>query len=120
IVTLPQRKIRWYEIIARLKTEYGEVMLPDDVAPIAEEGGLSARLDRELILRAVQVVRRLQARNREVGLLIDLAPASLADGSHFGEIVDFLGANQALAQSLTFEVPQAAYRSFGAIEFEGM
>ena len=120
IVTLPQRKIRWYEVLAQLKTEHGEVMLPDDVAPIAEEGGLSARLNRELILRSVQLVRRLQTRNREAGLLIDIAPASLSDGALFGEIVDFLSANQAVASSITFEVPQAAYRTFGAIEFEAM
>ena len=120
VVTLPQRKIRWYEVLARLKTEHGEVMLPDDVAPIAEEGGLSARLDRELILRSVQLVRRLQTRNREAGLLIDIAPASLSDGAQFGEIVDFLSSNQQVASSITFEVPQAAYRAFGAIELEAM
>jgi cyclic-di-GMP phosphodiesterase TipF (flagellum assembly factor) len=120
IVTLPQRKVRWYEVLARLKSEFGEVMLPDDVAPIAAEGGLSARLDRELVLRSVQLLRRLQTRNRDAGLMLDIAPASLAAGTHFGDIVDFLRSNESLASSFVLEVPQQAYRNFGPIELEAM
>lgn len=120
IVTLPQRKIRWYEVVYHLKTERGEAMLADDFAGLVEESGLAARLDSLVLLRTVQLVRRLQARNREAGLVVNIVPASLADGEHFREIVDFFAANAAIAASVVLELPQAAFKRFGPIEFEAM
>jgi cyclic-di-GMP phosphodiesterase TipF (flagellum assembly factor) len=120
IVTLPQRKIRWYEIHVRVKTERGEVMLADDVVPIAEEGGLAPELDRLVLFRAVHLLKRLQPRNREVGLVMGLSPASLGADERFGELVEFLGLNKQVAPAMTFEVAHAAYRRFGPVEHEAM
>ncbi len=46
--------------------------------------------------------------------------ATLGDADAFAPCLDFLDANRALAPSLVFEFRQNAYRSFGAIEHEGL
>lgn len=120
IVTLPQRKIRWYEVVARLKTERGDVLLADDIAPPLADATLAARFDGEVIERSLQLVKRLQARNREVGLVIDMAPAALAGTERFRDIVDTLAASAVLSGSIVLEIPQAGYRRFGPIEHEAM
>lgn len=120
IVTLPQRKIRWYEVVARLKTERGDVLLADDIAPALADATLAARFDGEVIERSLQLVKRLQARNREVGLVIDMAPAALAGTERFRDIVDTLAASAVLSGSIVLEIPQAGYRRFGPIEHEAM
>ena len=43
VVTLPQRKVRYYESLTRLRTENGTVVMPADFIPPAEAGGLMAR-----------------------------------------------------------------------------
>src|SRR4029434_8633928 len=45
IVTLPQRKVRYYEALSRLRTEDGEVVPAIDFIDIAESIGLMPKLD---------------------------------------------------------------------------
>jgi cyclic-di-GMP phosphodiesterase TipF (flagellum assembly factor) len=120
IVTLPQRKVRFYEVFTRLRDEDGALLAPADYLPAAEAGGLMPMLDNLVILRAVQVVRRLTAKNREVGLFCNIAASTLADAAPFAQFLDFLTANRALASSLVLEFPQAALREMGPIEQESL
>ncbi len=120
IVTLPQRKIRAYELTVNLRTDRGEVLLPDDYAAAVDQGGLGARFDSDVLFRAVRILRRLQARNREVSIVLNLSGGTLSAGEAFAEFSDFVKANAAIAGSLVFEIPQSAYRAFGPIEFESM
>lgn len=120
VVTLPQRKIRWYEVVYHLKNAHGEAILPDDFLPAIAEAGLSGRLDSRVLFRVVHLLRRLQARNRDAGVIVNFAPATFSDGDRFREIVDFLSANAALASAIIIEMPQSAYDQFGALEFESL
>jgi cyclic-di-GMP phosphodiesterase, flagellum assembly factor TipF len=120
IVTLPQRKVRYYEAMARLRTADGEQLLPSDFLPYAEAGGLMPRIDNAILFRCVQVLRRLLAKNREVGLFCNVSTATLGDPAMFPQVIEFLDANRTLASSLMLELRQAAYRSLGPIETESM
>jgi cyclic-di-GMP phosphodiesterase TipF (flagellum assembly factor) len=120
IVTLPQRKVRFYEAVSRLRTEDGDVVPAADFIDHAETAGLMPKLDNLLLFRCVQVVRRLQMKNREVGLFCNLSPSTLTDAIHFKQLLDFMEANRALAGALTFEFSQVAYRNFGPIEQEAL
>jgi cyclic-di-GMP phosphodiesterase TipF (flagellum assembly factor) len=119
IVTLPQRRVRYYEALSRLKTETGDVVTAGDFLKFAEAGGLLPRLDNISLLRCVQVVRRLQLKSREVGLFCNLSPATLADAG-FAQMLEFVEANRAIASSLVFEFTQAAVRAMGPIEHESL
>src|SRR6187401_1251841 len=115
IVTLPQRKVRFYEALARLRNDDGSLLSPDDFLGPAEGSGLMPAIDNLMVFRSVQVVRRLSTKNREVGLFCNMSAGTLANGIVFQEIVDFLGANRVLAPYLVFEFSQAAVRAIGPI-----
>ncbi|MDC7987732.1 EAL domain-containing protein, partial [Rhodoplanes sp. TEM] len=120
IVMLPQRKVRYYEAVARLRTREGEVVMPADFLPVAEAGGLIARLDNAMLFRCVQIVRRLIGKNRDIGLFCNVSAATLVDPQFFPQFNEFADANRALAPSFVFEFRQDAYRSFGPLENESL
>ena len=116
IVTLPQRKVRYYEALTRLRTDDGTMLTPSDFLKPAESTGLIPAIDNMLVFRCVQVVRRLSTKNREVGVFCNISAATLTDASVFQEIIDFLGANRVLAPHIVFEFQQSAVRAMGPIE----
>ena len=120
IVTLPQRKVRYYEAVSRLRTEDGDIVAAGDFIDIAESIGLMPKIDNLTIFRCVQVTRRLLLKSRDVGLFCNVSAASLTDALMFRQFLDFMDANRALASSLMFEFPQEAYRNFGPIEDESL
>jgi cyclic-di-GMP phosphodiesterase TipF (flagellum assembly factor) len=120
IVTLPQRKVRYYEAFTRLRTDEGVVLQPSEFLAAAEAGGLMPRIDQLLLTRSVQVVRRLQLKNREIGLFCNIAAATLNDTELFPEILQFMDANRALASSLTVELRQSMLRAMGPSDSESL
>src|SRR5580693_8501929 len=119
VVTLPQRKVRYYEALSRLKADNGELVAAGDFLPYAEAGALMPKLDHLLALRCVQVVRRLLLKNRDIGLFCNVSGATLTD-SGFPRFLEFMEANRAIAPSLVFEFTQSAVRAMGPIEHESL
>ncbi len=120
IVTLPQRKVRFYEALSRLRTEQGDIIPAGDFIDIAESVGLMPKIDNMLVFRCVQVVRRLQLKSRDVGLFCNISASTLTDTIYFRQFLDFMEANRALANALVFEFTQEAYRAFGPLEYESL
>ena len=120
IVTLPQRKVRYYESTSRLRSEDGDILPAAEFIDEAEAAGLMPRIDNLLMFRSVQVTRRLQLKSRELGVFCNISPSTLTDAAHFKQFLDFMDANRALAESLILEFTQRAYRSFGPIEQESL
>jgi cyclic-di-GMP phosphodiesterase TipF (flagellum assembly factor) len=120
IVTLPQRKVRYYEALTRLRTEDGQTLSPAEFLAPAEAAGLIARIDHMLLFRCVQVLRRLQQKNRDVGLFCNLSSVTLNDPQFFPQMAQFLEANRALAPSLVLEFRQTTWRAMGPLELESL
>ena len=120
IVTLPQRKVRYYEALSRLRTETGEVLPAADFIPQAQRAGLMAKIDNLVVFRCVQVVRRLLLKNRDIGLFCNLSESTLTDAAVFQQLLDFLDANRAIAPSLVLEFTQSGLRAAGPIENESL
>ncbi|HJT08471.1 MAG TPA: EAL domain-containing protein, partial [Stellaceae bacterium] len=119
VVTLPQRKVRYYEAMSRLKAGNGDVVAAADFLHFAEAGGLMPKLDHLTVLRCVQVVRRLLLKNRDIGLFCNLASTTLADAG-FPQLLEFAEANRAIAPALVFEFSQSAVRAMGPLEHESL
>src|SRR5690606_38933564 len=49
VVTLPQRKVRFYEALSRLRTEDGEIIPAVDFVDIAQSAGLMPKIDNMLV-----------------------------------------------------------------------
>jgi cyclic-di-GMP phosphodiesterase TipF (flagellum assembly factor) len=120
IVTLPQRKVRYYEAMSRLRTETGEVLQAADFIPLAQRAGLMAKIDNLVVFRCVQVVRRLLLKNRDIGLFCNLSETTLTDGAVFQQLLDFLDANRAIAPSVVLEFTQSGLRAAGPMENESL
>jgi cyclic-di-GMP phosphodiesterase TipF (flagellum assembly factor) len=120
IVTLPQRKVRYYEALSRLRTDEGDIVTAADFIDYAESVGLMPKIDNLLLFRCVQVTRRLQLKNRDVGLFCNVSASTLSDPVFFRQFLDFMDANRALSNALMFEFTQSAYRALGPLEHESL
>lgn len=118
MVTLPQRKVRFYEAVTRLRDDNDQILAADDFIATAEAGGLIGRIDHMVMLRCVQVLRRLMVRNKDVGVFCNVSAATLGNPTNFAQCLDFLEANRALAPSFVLEFKQATFRNLGPIETE--
>jgi cyclic-di-GMP phosphodiesterase TipF (flagellum assembly factor) len=118
MVTLPQRKVRFYEAVTRLRDDQDRILAADDFIAVAEAAGLIGRIDHTVMLKCVQVLRRLMVRNKEVGIFCNVAAATLGNPNSFAQCLDFLEANRALAPSFVLEFKQATFRNLGPIETE--
>ena len=116
MVTLPQRKVRFYEAVTRLRDDDDRILTADDFIGTAEAAGLMGRIDHMVLLRCVQVLRRLMVRNKEVGIFCNVAAATLANAETFAQCLDFLDANRALAASLVLEFKQSTFCNLGPLE----
>jgi cyclic-di-GMP phosphodiesterase TipF (flagellum assembly factor) len=118
MVTLPQRKVRFYEAVTRLRDDSDQLLAADDFIAVAEAAGLIGRIDHAVMLKCVQVLRRLTIRNKDVGVFCNVAAATLGNPAVFAQCLDFLDANRALAPSLVLEFKQATFRNLGPVETE--
>ncbi len=110
--------MRFYQASVRLRTADGRVLLPEDYRALAEDSGLMPGLDTEVLGRCVQIVRRLTARNRDVGLVCDLSGSSLTDAAFATDLIASLEASRAIAGSLMLGFTQKTVRDMSALDVE--
>jgi len=120
IVTLPQRKVRFYEAMSRVRDDHNRLLSGGEFIAAAESAGLMGKIDTAVLFRCVQVLRRLMVRSKDVGVFCNLSAATLADRESFAQCLDFLEANRALAPSFVIELKQTTFRNLGPIESENL
>jgi cyclic-di-GMP phosphodiesterase TipF (flagellum assembly factor) len=115
IVSLPQRKLRYYEALSRLRSEDGTVIMPSQYIGVAASAGLMCVVDNLLLFRCVQVMRRLTQKNKEIGLFCNISGETLRDGEFFPQFLDYMQANKDLAGQIIFEFHQDAVLRGGEV-----
>lgn len=120
VVGLPQRRTYFYEGYTRIRDADGRVLTPAEFLPAAEEANLIADVDNLLLLRCVQIVRRLTKQDRRIGVFCNVSIRSLADDEFFPAFLDFLRRNSDLAGALIFEMPRAAFEQRSATAARNM
>jgi len=120
VVGLPQRRTYFYEGYTRIRESNGAVVAPGEFLAAAEEAGLITDVDNLLLLRCVQIVRRLTKADRRVGVFCNVSINSLADEDFFPAFLDFLRRNSDLAGALVFELPRAAFEARSATAARNM
>src|SRR3569833_4105413 len=103
IFSLPQRKLRFYEALSRLRAEDGSVIMPAQYIKVAAPAGLMSVVDNLLLFRCVQIVRRLTQKSREIGIFCNISGDTLADTEFFPQFLDYMQANKDLAGQIIFE-----------------
>jgi cyclic-di-GMP phosphodiesterase, flagellum assembly factor TipF len=120
IVTLPDRKLRFYDASTRVRTDDDEFMPPGDYLQLAEREHLMPRIDNVMLVKCVQLLRRLGPESRLKGVFCNLSAQSLLDHDFFPELVEFMEENSTLADNLTFQLSQRAVLDIGADELAGL
>ena len=114
IVSLPQRKLRFYEALSRLRAEDGTVIMPAQYIKVAEPAGLMSVVDNLLLFRCVQIVRRLIQKSREIGVFCNISGDTLTDTEFFPQFLEYMHHNRDLAGQIVFEFAQDAVTAAGA------
>lgn len=108
VVSLPQRKVRFYEALTRLRSEDGAVIMPDQFIRVAAPAGLMSVVDNLLLFRCVQVVRRLTQKSRDIAVFCNISGHTLNDAEFFPQFLDFMHHHKDLASQIVFEFAEEA------------
>ncbi len=120
IMTLPQRRVRYYEAFTRLRNESGGLLMPQDYISLAESAGIMSVIDNVMLYRSVQVLRRLERRDGARGVFCNISAHSLLDPEFFPEFISFMEQNQSLSESMYFEFTQNMMDHAGQVERESL
>lgn len=103
IVSLPQRRICFFELLARPRDENGKAYAAAACLQALDAAGLRAEFDALMLLRGVQLVRKLEQRAKDVGFFLNLTPAMLAQVETFNPLYDFLTREREHAANIVLE-----------------
>lgn len=116
IVTLPQRRTRFYEGLTRLRGPKGELIMPADYTRVAEPAGMMSTVDNLLLLRCVHVVRQLRERGDMTAVFCNMSAHSIMDSSFFDQFITFMEQNKDLSSQLIIELSQDTLARLGEPE----
>jgi cyclic-di-GMP phosphodiesterase, flagellum assembly factor TipF len=115
IVSLPQRKLRFYEALSRLRAEDGSVIMPAQYMKIAAPVGLMSVVDNLLLFRCVQIVRRIIQKTKDkIGVFCNISGDTLCDAEFFPQFLEYMHHHRDLAGHIVFEFGQDAVLKAGA------
>jgi cyclic-di-GMP phosphodiesterase TipF (flagellum assembly factor) len=103
IVTLPQRRIRFFELLARPRDAEGKSYPAAACLRALDAAGLRTEFDALMLLRGVQMVRKLEQRAKDVGFFLNLSPDMLAQIETFTPLYDFLTREREHAANIVLE-----------------
>jgi cyclic-di-GMP phosphodiesterase TipF (flagellum assembly factor) len=106
MVSLPQRKLRFYEALSRLRAQDGSVIMPAQYMKVAAPAGLMSVVDNLLLFRCVQVVRKLTQKSKDVGVFCNISGDTLKDTEFFPQFLDYMQNHRDLARNIVFEFGQ--------------
>lgn len=111
IVSLPQRKRRFFECYSRIRDEDGDIITPDAYLSVARQAGLLTTIDNMLLLKCIQLLRRIQNKDGGVTFFCNISPHTLADREFLKDFIDYMEKNNELASNLVLEFAQRDFES---------
>ena len=120
IVNLPQRKVRFYEALTRLRSTDGSVVMPSQYIKVAAPAGLMSVVDNLLLFRCIQLVRRMSQRSRDIAVFCNISEHTLKDAEFFPQFIEFLRNNRDLSGQIVFEFAQDTVLQAGRAVEEGL
>ncbi|MGO4572959.1 EAL domain-containing protein [Microvirga sp. 2TAF3] len=120
VVALPQRKVRFYEALARLQLEDGTIIGPAEFLPHLERLGRAPDFDRRVVGQAIAIARHLVARGSEAIVTVNLSPRSLMVPGFLWSLVRLLEAAPEITGKVVLELPQQGWRMLDAEQREAV
>ena len=110
VVTLPQRKVKFYEMSLVLGAGSGQG--PELMSAAAREANVAARYDRLLVSRALRLIRYFRSKQRDIAILCEVTGAMLVANPAFDELIAELRSDRDAARSLTIAFAHKDYAGF--------
>lgn len=107
IVSLPQRKRRFYECYSRVRDAEGAVLRPGTYIGPAKSAGLLTSIDNILLFRCLQLLGKLHRRDATTVFFCNLSANTLADDGFVRDIVTYMERHKELASKVVLEVAQS-------------
>lgn len=114
IVALPQRKIRFYEALARLRLADGTLLGPSEFLSIIERLGRAPEFDRRVLNRTMMVARHLISRGSEAIVGVNLSAHSVRDPGFLWSLTGMFDAAPEIIGKVVLELSQDCWRSLDA------
>ena len=108
ILDLASGAVKGYELLARMRAEEGEPILPGAFLPTAERSGMVRELDRRMTWWAIEAISRSEAEGKPTFFEVNLSARTLADEEMPGllaRLVEKAGIDPSL---LMFEITETA------------
>lgn len=120
VMRLPQRKVRYYELYARLRARAGVYMPASDYASAAMTGKKMEDIDRLLLTDCLDLLRTTRGLDRATPFFVNVGPGVFRHPGFMQKLLAFLGTHRDLSARLIFEMPQDAYKSLNPAVIEIM
>lgn len=111
IVSLPQRKHRFYEVFSRVRSADGVQIHPERYLEPAVREGLISAIDNLLLVRCVQLIRETERRRHSVGFFSNISRETINDVEFMRQFLNFMERNRSLVPKLVFELSQEDWES---------
>lgn len=107
IVGISDRRVLHYEVLTRLRSHTGTLMMPAEFLPAARATGRAADLDTRQLSSIVGLCHRIGDRHPETRLFCNLSGDSLQSDGFRAALAAFAKAQKALSQRIVFEIDAA-------------
>ncbi|MGL4496070.1 MAG: EAL domain-containing protein [Beijerinckiaceae bacterium] len=114
IVSLPQRRVKFYEATPQVRAADGQVFGPAQIMPVADASGRRVAFDLAMVKRLFGVTRRLLARSRDLMVFVRVDLATARDSE---ALVSLMQGNQDMAGHVVLSLSQAGVRAIGPAGF---
>ena len=98
--------VEHYEVLLRLPTDSGEVVMPSVFLPVAQRFGLLAEIDRWVISHALQTLAAFRAEGRNICFSINLSAQGLEDAALLELVGELLQQHRLPPEAVVFEITE--------------
>ena len=109
IVSLPQRKRRFFECYNHIKTDDGTVISQAQYMQIDIDNKILSAIDNILLFRCMQILKKIQNDDFSLVFFCNITLHSLLDKEFFYKFIQYLQVNSVLAPNIILELSQNDY-----------
>lgn len=108
ILDVKTEKISHYECLSRIKSATGEILMPGNFIPVAEELGLIGKIDQRVLSKAIEQYLILKQQGNNSKLAVNLSGYSFNDAAVFDGIAHALSVHGVEPEQFIFEITETA------------
>lgn len=118
IVRLPQRRVRFYEVFARVRARPGMYLPAKRYMHIAEESALANEIDTLLLAECIKTIQASAQVERAAPLFVNISHSTLRNTAYLKKLLGFLAENRHLSPRLVLEIAHQQFRALDAASRE--